>query len=85
MILTFSALLDLDSAFDFRHCKNASSFQLLNSKNSKHGALLFCLVNIVAVIPFPIATSTSQRLVQVLRDIFVIGKMLQELEIIGTL
>lgn len=56
----------------------------INSNNSKYHTLFFLIGIIVFVIPFPIATSISHQLVQVLRDIFVICKKLEELEIIGT-
>lgn len=56
----------------------------INSNNSKYLTLSFLITIIVFVISFPIATSISHGLAQVLRDIFVICKMLGKLVIIGT-
>lgn len=84
-IFTFSAFLDFDSIFDFGQSKMQADLNLfINSNNSKCCTLSFLIAIIVSVISFPIATSISHRLAQVLRDIFVICKMLGKLVIIGT-
>lgn len=56
----------------------------INSNNSNYHTLSFLIAIIVLVISFPIATSISHRLAQVLRDIFVVCKMLGKLVIMGT-
>lgn len=84
-IFTFSAFLDFYSIFDLRQSKmQVDSNLFINSNNSKYLILSFLIAIIVFVISFPIASSISHRLAQVLRDIFVICKMLGKLVIIGT-